>query len=54
MKVSSFEELLDVHDNIGSPILYKEVIPGKVSHFVLVNEDIMYQYVLSDSELDGK
>ena len=54
MKVSSFEELLDVHDNIGSPILYKEVIPGKVSHFVLINENIMYQYVLSDSELNDK
>ena len=33
LNLSSFDELRDAHDNLGSPIIYNELIPGKLSCF---------------------
>lgn len=52
VKVSSFEELLDVHDNVGSPILFREVVPGKCSHFIIISDNILYRYVLNSIDKD--
>lgn len=50
IKVASFEELLDVHDNVGAPILFNEVVPGKVSHFIIISDNLLYRYVLKEDE----
>lgn len=47
--LSSFKELVDVHDNIGSPILYKETIIGKEAYFTIINENINYVYILRNN-----
>ena len=52
VKVSSFEELLDVHDNVGSPILFREVVPGKCSHFIIISDNVLYRFVLKDEDND--
>ena len=54
IKVASFEELLDVHDNVGAPILFKEVVPGYCSHFIIINDNILYRYVLKSDKNDEK
>ena len=54
VKVASFEELLDVHDNVGAPILFKEVVPGYCSHFIIINDNILYRYVLKSDKNDEK
>lgn len=46
VKVESFSELKDVHDNIGSPILYKEIKKNMLSEFLIVKDDFLYKYVL--------
>lgn len=48
--VKSFSELKDVHDNIGSPILYKEIKKGSLSEFLIIKEDFLYKYILSSKE----
>ncbi len=50
VKVSSFDELLDVHDNVGSPILFRETVPGECSHFIIINDNILYRYVLKNDD----
>ncbi len=54
INISSFEELRDVHDNIGSPILFSETIVGKVSLFYIINDNIMYKYLLNIDDLEKK
>ena len=54
INISSFEELRDVHDNIGSPILFSEIVPGKVSIFYIINENVMYKFLLNSDELEKK
>lgn len=54
VKVASFEELLDVHDNVGAPILFKEVVPGYCSHFIIISDNILYRYVLKSDKNDEK
>lgn len=44
--VESFEELKDIRDNIGCPILYKELIKNKKSKFIIIKDNILYKYVL--------
>lgn len=50
--VASIEELLDAHDVAAEPILYSEVIPDKESIFILINDDILYRFVVNRKELE--
>jgi len=52
LKVSSFDELKDVHDNIGTPILYSEVIKNRKSEFIIVKDNFLYKYVLERDEME--
>lgn len=45
--VSNFNELKDVHDNIGNPIMFKEIIKNKKSVFVIIKDNILYKYILN-------
>ena len=47
--VDSFSELKDVHDNIGSPILYKEIRKNTLSEFLIVKDNFLYKYILKAS-----
>lgn len=51
VKISSFEELRDVHDNLGSPILFSEDVKRNVSYFTIVKDGLVYEYTLKDEEL---
>ena len=48
INISSFEELKDVHDNLGTPILFCEDKKLHNSVFMLIDNDILYKYVLKE------
>ena len=50
INISSFTELKDVHDNIGTPILFYEEKKNQKSIFVLVKDQLLYKYVLKTEE----
>lgn len=53
--ISSFEELRDVHDNIGAPILYSYDEKLKTSYFTIAKDNLLYRYILSYKKtLGGK
>lgn len=49
--VISFSELIDVHDNLGSPILYYEIVPNRVCCFSIVKDGILYRYILNSEKM---
>lgn len=51
--IDTFEELRDIHDNIGNPILFYEVEEGNLSYFLIVDKDIVYKYVLDGKKING-
>ena len=52
--VNSFEELLDVRDNLEKPILFYEMHKGQNSLFVIKSGNICYRYVLKLADLEDK
>jgi hypothetical protein len=48
IKVSSFTELLDVHDNLHLPILFMERVKGKKAFFIIKSESQTYCYPLME------
>lgn len=52
--VNSFEELLDVRDNLEKPILFYEMHKGQKSLFVVKSGNICYRYVLKLADLEDK
>ena len=51
--VNSFEELLDVRDNLEKPILFYEIHKGQKSLFVVKSGNISYRYVLKLADLEN-
>ena len=49
--IDSFEELLDVKDNIGKPILFNEDKSSMTSKFIILNQKEAYIYTLSGYDL---
>lgn len=54
IEVKSFEELLDVRDNLEKPILFYELHKGQKSIFVVKNNYEVYKYVLKAVDLEKK
>lgn len=54
INLSSFDELRDVHDNMGIPIIFNEVIVGKLSYFTIIDGDLLYRFSLDSSDLQKK
>lgn len=54
IEVSTFEELKDVHDNVGNPILYNEIHKGQKCSFIIVKDNFLYKYILKSVDLDKK
>ena len=52
IELSSFNELLDVRDNLEKPIIFKEIQRGQKSIFVVKNGDETYRYVLKLADLE--
>ena len=55
IETKTFNELLDVRDNLEKPILHKELEKDKKSLFmVIADNDVVYKYILEeeDEELD--
>lgn len=51
--VKSFEELLDVRDNLKMPIIFNEIKPKCESWFYIKEENDLYLYVLSSNKIGG-
>ena len=47
----SFEELRDIHDNLGTPIIYNEIKPHKLSEFIIIHDSIIYKYTLDEKDV---
>ena len=54
IKISSFEELKDVHNNTGNPILFTEIHKNQKSLFVIIDDKTLYKYTLKAPDLDKK
>jgi len=52
--VESFSELKDIHDNIGNPILFKEIRKNNKSEFIIIKDNFIYKYILSVNSNDNK
>ena len=51
LNMSSFEELRDIHDNLGTPIIYNEIKEHKLAEFVIINDNIIYKYILDEKDV---
>lgn len=52
IETSSFQELLDVRDNLEKPILFEEIQKGQKSLFIVLAENnVAYRYILKDVDL---
>lgn len=54
IKVESFEELLDVRDNIKEPIKYFVVIEHQKCEFFITNQNDLYLYVVKSVDLENR
>lgn len=51
LNMLSFEELRDIHDNLGTPIIYNEIKAHKLSEFVIIHDNIIYKYTLDEKNI---
>ena len=52
IEVKTFEELLDVSDKIGQPIIYMEIHKNQKSWFIVKNGEDIYRYILKSVDLE--
>lgn len=51
LKIKTFEELLDVRDNLRLPIMYYNVISHQKAYFYILHENNLYVYTLKEVDL---
>ena len=51
VSVKSFNELLDVRDNVEKPILFYENIETKTSCFMVIDNNVLYIYKICESDM---
>lgn len=49
--INSIEELIDAYDSVRKPIIYYELVKNKKSLFVIIDEDTIYEYIVSKDYL---
>ena len=54
LKINSFNELIDVRDNLGLPIMYYEVVKHEKAHFYILHENNLYLYTLKNIDIKNK
>lgn len=52
IRVTSIEELVDLHDMTGKPIIYYEVIPNEKSYFIIINDRLLYKLTITKAWLE--
>ena len=52
IKVNTFNELLDIHDNLTLPIMYYNVTSHVKSYFYIAHQNIVYLYIVKASDLE--
>ena len=53
IEISSFEELLDVYNEVRMPINYYQDIEREESDFIIINDDIAWVYTLKKEDFDN-
>lgn len=51
LNMQSFEELRDIHDNLGTPIIYNTIKAHKLSEFIIIHDNIIYKYTLDEKNI---
>lgn len=51
--INSFNELVDVRDNLRSPIMFYNVKDHKMSKFYILNNNNLYLYIVNSKDIDG-
>ena len=54
IRINKFQELLDIHDNLGLPIVYYEVAKHQKCYFYICHNDIVYINTVKDVDLEKK
>lgn len=52
IRVMTIEELVDLHDMTGKPIIYYEVIPNEKSYFIIINDRLLYKLTITKAWLE--
>lgn len=51
--INSFNELVDVRDNLRSPIMFYNVKDHKMSKFYILNNNNLYLYIVNSNDING-
>ena len=51
--INSFNELVDVRDNLHSPIMFYNVKEHKMSKFYILNDNNLYLYIVNSRDING-
>ena len=51
--INSFNELVDVRDNLHSPIMFYNVKDHKMSKFYIINNNNLYLYIVDSKDING-
>ena len=51
--INSFNELVDVRDNLHSPIMFYNVKEHKISKFYILNDNNLYLYIVNSKDING-
>ena len=51
--INSFNELVDVRDNLRSPIMYCDVLSEKESLFYIINGNNLYLYTVNEININN-
>lgn len=51
--INNFNELVDVRDNLHSPIMFYNVKDHKMSKFYILNDNNLYLYIVNSKDING-
>ena len=54
IEINSFNELIDVRDNLRLPIMYYNITSHKKSYFYILHENNLYLYILDADDFNLK
>ena len=52
IKIKKFNELLDIHDNLGLPIMYYQVSKHQRGYFYIYHNNIIYLNDIKEVDLE--
>ena len=51
--INNFNELVDVRDNLHSPIMFYNIKDHKMSKFYILNDNNLYLYIVNSNDING-